>query len=302
MSKREIATELHKSSRKNYIRRIVNVYGKNDLWQADLVEMIPYAKHNKNFKYILCVIDCFTKFVWALPVKSKTAVEISNAMAKILIHRSPKLLQLDNGKEFYNKVFDALMTKYGIKKYSTFSTTKACIVERFNRTLKTNMFREFTAQGSRKWVSILPMLIENYNNSSHRTIGITPAQADENPLLVVLKKRNIANKKVKYKINDSVRISTHKGIFTKGYLANWSTEVFTIDKINKTLPPTYQLRDYNGQPIAGCFYSEEISKTNVPNDYLVEKILRKNGNLIFVKWLGFDKSHNSWIKASDIKK
>jgi len=302
MSKREIATELHKPSRKNYIRRIVNVYGKNDLWQADLVEMIPYAKHNKNFKYILCVIDCFTKFVWALPVKSKTAVEISNAMAKILIHRSPKLLQLDNGKEFYNKVFDALMTKYGIKKYSTFSTTKACIVERFNRTLKTNMFREFTAQGSREWVSILPMLIENYNNSSHRTIGITPAQADENPLLVVLKKRNISNKKLKYKVNDSVRISTHKGIFTKGYLANWSTEVFTIDKINKTSPPTYQLRDYNGQPIAGCFYSEEINKTNVPNDYLVEKILRKNGNLIFVKWLGFDKSHNSWIKASDIKK
>ena len=129
MSIREIAFELHKPSRKNYIRRIVNVYGKNDLWQADLVEMIPYSRKNKGFKYILCVFDCFTKFAWAIPVKSKTAIEISNAMGKILAHRSPKLLQLDNGKEFYNIIFDTLMTKYGIKKYSTYTTTKACIIE-----------------------------------------------------------------------------------------------------------------------------------------------------------------------------
>ena len=98
MSKREIAFELHKPARKNFIRRIVNVYGKNDLWQADLVEMIPYSRKNKGFKYILCVIDCFTKFAWAIPVKSKTAIEISNTMGKILAHRSPKLLQLDSGK------------------------------------------------------------------------------------------------------------------------------------------------------------------------------------------------------------
>jgi transposase InsO family protein len=251
MSKREIAFELHRPSRKNYIRRIVNVYGKNDLWQADLVEMIPYSKQNAGFKYILCVIDCFTKFAWCIPVKSKTAIEISNAMATILIHRSPKLLQLDNGKEFYNIIFDTLMAKYGIKKYSTFSTTKACFIERFNRTLKTNMFREFTACGSQKWISILPMLVKNYNNTKHRTIGMTPAQADENPSLVVLKHRNIPNKKIKYNVGDNVRISTHKGAFSKGYLANWSTEIFTIIKINKTTPTTYQLQDYTGKPIVG---------------------------------------------------
>jgi hypothetical protein len=301
MSKRDIAFELHKPSRKNYTRRIVNVYGKNDLWQADLVEMIPYSKQNAGFKYILCVIDCFTKFAWCIPVKSKTGIEISNAMATLLNFRSPKLLQLDNGKEFYNIIFDTLMAKHGIKKYSTYTTTKACIVERFNRTLKTNMFREFTARGTRKWVSILPMLINNYNNSKHKTIGITPAQADQNPSLVVLKQRNIPNKKIKYKIGDNVRISIHKGVFSKGYLSNWSTEIFTIINVNKTLPPTYQLQDYTGKPIAGSFYSEEINKTNYPNDYLVEKIIRKNRNKVFVKWLGFKNSHNSWIKASEIK-
>jgi len=302
MSKREIAFELHKPARKNYTRRIVNVYGKNDLWQADLVEMLPYSKQNKGYKYILCVIDCFTKFAWAIPVKSKTAVEISNAMAKILANRSPKLLQLDNGKEFYNIIFDTLMTKYRIKKYSTYTTTKACMVERFNRTLKTHMFREFTARGSREWVSILPMLINNYNNSKHRTIGMTPSQADENPALVVLKRRDISNSKIKYQVGDNVRISIKKAVFSKGYLENWSTEVFTVVKVNKTFPPTYQLQDYTGKPIAGCFYAEEISKTNYPRDYLIEKIIRRNGNKVYVKWLGFDTTHNTWIKASDIEK
>jgi len=302
MSKRDIAFELHKPVRKNYTRRRVNVYGKNDLWQADLVEMIPYSKKNKGYKYILCVIDCFTKFAWAIPLKSKTAKEVSTAMSKILLKRSPKLLQLDNGKEFYNPTFDALMSKYNIHKYSTYSTMKACIVERFNRTLKEKMFREFTARGSHEWVSILPSLINEYNNSKHRTIGMTPVQADTNPTSVEIMQRKIIKRKNKFNIGDNVRISTYKGVFTKGYLPSWSTEIFKIVKINETLPTTYQLQDYTGKPIAGCFYSEEILKTNYPNDYLVEKIIRKKGKQIFVKWLGFDNTHNSWINTSDIRK
>jgi len=302
MSKRDIAIELHRPARKNYTRRRVNVYGKNDLWQADLVEMIPLSKENNGYNYILCVLDCFTRFAWTIPLKRKTAEEVTNAMSTILIDRSPKLLQVDNGKEFYNLKFDTLMTKYNIKKYSTYSTTKACFVERFNRTLKTNMYREFTARGSHKWISILPMLIDNYNNTKHRTIGMTPLQAEKNPSLVTLKQRIITNKKAKFRVGDKVRISTNKGVFTKGYLPNWSTEIFTIVKINKTIPPTYQLHDYNDDPIAGCFYNEEISKTNYPNDYLIEKIVRKRGNQIYVKWVGFDDSHNSWVNKNDIKK
>jgi len=95
--------------------------------------MILYSKKNKDYKYILCVIDYFTKFLWALPLKSKTGREVTSAMSKIILDRSSKILQLDNGKEFYNTTFDLLMTKYNIHKYSTFSVMKACtrIVERF---------------------------------------------------------------------------------------------------------------------------------------------------------------------------
>ncbi|XP_060873724.1 uncharacterized protein LOC132947448 [Metopolophium dirhodum] len=280
MSKREIANELHKPARKNFTRRRVNVYGKNDLWQADLVEMIPYSKVNGGYKYILVVIDCSTKFSWAKPLKSKTGKEVTSAMATILVERSPKLLQLDNGKEFYNTTFDALMSKYGIHKYSTFSILKASIAERMNRTLKGRMYKEFTARGSHEWVSILPKLLDEYNNSPHRTIGMTPIQADSDPASVVIKQRKINNEKIKFKVGDKVRISTQKGVFTKGYLPNWSTEIFEIIKINKTLPATYQLQDYMSNPIAGCFYSSEISKTDFPNEYLIEKIIRKKGDQI----------------------
>ncbi|KAE9521388.1 hypothetical protein AGLY_018210, partial [Aphis glycines] len=151
------------------------------------------------------------------------------------------------------------------------------------------MYRVFTAQGSYKWLSILSILIDNYNNSKHRTIGMTPVQAEENPALVTLKQRTIVNRKVKFHVGDKVRISTQKGVFTKGFLPNWSTEIFTIVKINKTEPPTYQLHDYHDEPIAGCFYTEEISKTNFPNDYLIEKIIRKKGNQLYVKWIGQQK-------------
>jgi len=302
MYKREIAIELHRPARKNYNRRAVNVYGKNDLWQADLIEMIQFSRKNNGYKYILCVIDCFTKFAWAIPLKSKTAKEVTNAMSKLLRNRSPKLIQLDNGKEFYNSIFDHLMTKYNIKKYSVYSTKKACIVERFNRTLKSLMYKEYTSEGTQKWINILNKLIDKYNNTQHRTIGMTPVQADKNPSSVMLKQRKIVDCKIKFKLGDKVRISIQKGVFTKGFLPNWSTEIFTVVKINKTSPVTYNLEDYTGKPIAGSFYSEEIHKTEYPKDYLIEKIIRKKGSKSFVKWLGFDSSHNSWINTHDITK
>ncbi|XP_023312625.1 piggyBac transposable element-derived protein 3-like [Anoplophora glabripennis] len=130
--KEVVVNELHKPARKNFRRRHVLVRGLNDLIQADLVEMIPYAKVNKGYRYILIVINVFSKFVWAEPVKRKTAIEVSNAMAKILSQMKymPHNCQTDLGKEFYNKEFKNLMTQFKINHYSTYSNLKASVVER----------------------------------------------------------------------------------------------------------------------------------------------------------------------------
>jgi len=155
--------------------------------------------------------------------------------------------------------------------YSTFSVLKASIVERVNHSIKERMFKEFTSRGSRAWVTILSKLIDDYNNSIHRTIGMTTMEADSNPTRVKIKYYAENTEKIKFRVWDKVRISVYKGVFIKGYSPNWSTEIFTIIKVNKSTPSTFILEDYTGRPIAGCFYAEEICKILWPNDCLVEK-------------------------------
>ena len=173
--KRAVVDELHKPARRNNPRRKFDVRGIDETWQGDLVEMQPYARENKGYRYMLTVIDVFSKYAWAVPVKSKSGVDVSAAMKSVLHQkRVPKNLHVDKGKEFYNKDFEALMKKYKINMYSTYSNLKASICERFNRTLKSRMWKEFSLQGNYKWLDILPDLMKSYNNTKHRTIGMKP--------------------------------------------------------------------------------------------------------------------------------
>ena len=105
-----------------------------------------------------------------------------------------------------------------------------------------------------------------------------------------------------FSIGDWVRISRLKGIFEKGYLANWSAEIFKIVSINYGNPTTYVLADYNGERIEGSFYAQELQKTNLTDVYLIERVIRRRKGEVLVKWLGWDAKYNSWIKESEVKK
>lgn len=302
MSKSDIAQELHRPARKNFVRRHVVVKGKNDLWECDLLEVIPFSKVNKGYKYIMVVIDCFTKFAWAIPLKTKTGNAVAEAMAGIFINRHPSFLHTDRGKEFYCTHFAKLMEKYDVKHYSTFSTVKCSFAERFIRTIKTNIYREFTARGNRKWFLFLDEIMKKYNNSIHSSISMTPTQADENPSAVKIKHRKRSVKsKIKFKVGQKVRISGFKSIFTKGYIESWTCELFTIVKVNNTTPVTYLLEDCTGAPILGGFYQEELQLTRYPDSYLIEKVIKRKKTQMYVKWYGFDNSHNSWISSKDVE-
>ncbi|KAJ8914715.1 hypothetical protein NQ315_017425 [Exocentrus adspersus] len=149
--KKNVAEELHKSARKNFKRRRTIIKGFGDLWQIDLAEMQPYAKSNRGHRYILVVIDCYSKYVWTRAVKNKTASEVAKAMRGILndANYAPRNCQSDQGLEFYNKSFKALMDQYGINHYSTYSTKKAAIVERVIKTIKSWLYKEFSSRGRR---------------------------------------------------------------------------------------------------------------------------------------------------------
>lgn len=302
-SKEIVVNELHKPARRNFQRRRVIVKGLNDLFQADLVEMLPYAKVNKNFNYILTVIDCFSKYAWAIPVKHKSAKYVADAMYIVLKERAPKNLQTDNGTEFYNKNFKALMKEYGINHYSVYSTKKACIVERFNRTLKGLMYKYFSLHGSYKWLDALPNLINHYNNKYHRTIKMKPSKVTEKNAASVLAQSFNHIKMVgtrKFHVGDHVRISKFRNVFSRGFHPQWTTEIFTVREVKLTNPVVYLLKDYQDHNIDGAFYEQELQKVKDPSVFLVEKVIRQKGSKVLVKWLGFGQEHNSWVNKKDI--
>lgn len=307
--KKLVVEELHKPVRKNFPRRCTVLKGIDDLYQADLVEMGKYFKINKGYRYLLTIINCFTKYADAVPLKNKEAINVANAM-NIAIKRNNfkiKHLQTDDGKEFYNKEFTKIMKNYNINHYSTNSDKKASICERFNRTLKTKMFKIFSLRGSYLWIDIIGKVLKEYNHTNHRTIGMKPVEVNKSNEKMVLKriKRNTTPLKEKkppkrFVLGDMVRLSKYKNIFSKGYLPNWTNEIFEVYRVQPTTPKTYLLKDCKGEILRGSFYGHEMLKSNTGNVYLVEKILKRKKDKVLVRWLGFDESHDTWEDINNI--
>ena len=140
-------------------------------------------------------------------------------------------MQTDDGNEFMNKIFANLMKKYKINHYSTYNVLKASIVERFNRTLKEKMWRMFSNNGNYKYINKLSELVNQYNNSVHRTISMKPkdvTKKHEAELLEKVYHRGYKQVKYKFNVGDSVKISKFIHVFSKGYTANWTSEIFKI--------------------------------------------------------------------------
>ncbi|KAK7595197.1 hypothetical protein V9T40_001630 [Parthenolecanium corni] len=293
-----IAKELHAPARRIYNRRQVQLGGINDTWQMDLMDFQKYKRDNSGFAFILLVIDIFTKFIWLRPLKDKSGPEVAKALRNI-IHSCPfgppKNLQSDEGKEFLNKYCEEIYKKEKINFYHVFTHLKAAIAERAIRTIKSKLYQHFTAKGSYKWTEILQNVANEYNERIHRTTKMAPAlitnRQDEKRVYHNLKVPKLSIKVPKFKVGDTVRISKFKAVFAKGYTPNWSTELFTIDKIFKTLPTTYELKDEDGNLIKGKFYEEELQRTEYPTTYLIERVISKNpkNKTMKVKWLGIDK-------------
>lgn len=294
----------HKPVVRKFKRRRIYVSHVDDQFQADLIDMSIFKKYNNNTNYILSVIDLFSKYAWAVPIKRKTGDEVTKAFQKIFKERVPDRLQSDKGTEFLSKTTQKLMTHHNIKWFTTENVEIKCsIVERFNRTLKTKMWKYFTANNTRRWIDVLDKLVKNYNNSYHRSIKMTPVEAskEENESIVY---KNLFKPKIiskpKYKLNDRVRISKYKKEFRKGYLPTFTEEMFKISKVLETDPITYVIKDLNDEEIKGTFYEKELVNYNT-DVYTVEKVIRKKGNKYLVKWLGYDDKFNSWVDGFTCK-
>lgn len=313
LSKQETYS-LHKPVRKKFQTSKIIVGGIDHTWQADLVDVSAIANENKGIKFLLTVIDCFSKFAWVKPLKSKDGLSVTKAFNEILKIRSPKKLHTDKGTEFYNKDFKKLLDLKKIKLYSTFSDKKACIVERFNRTLKEKMWRKFTHQDNHKFIDFLQDLVDSYNKTYHRSIKTSPVkvnESNENQIwknLYGFSKNDGAEEQISFLFHkdDLVRITKEKFVFSKGYTPNWTSEKFVVVKCRPSIPPKYFLEDLEGNSIDGSFYEQELQKVSeeqIEGTYRyipIEQKFNNKGKLIAIKvhWLGYPNSEDSWIKPN----
>jgi hypothetical protein len=176
-------------------------------------------------------------------------------------------------------------------------------------TMKAEMWKRFTIQDTHVWIDMLEDLLESYNNKTHTSIKNAPVFEVERLKLGLLSQqrtwRCTSKNTIKYKIGDTVKVSRLKGVFEKGYLANWSEEVFFVNGIkiphSACDPIIYNLKDYNGEEIKGSFYAEELQKAKYGDVFLVEEVLRERGGKVLVKWLGWPKKYNEWVMKKDLK-
>ena len=271
--------------------------------------MQQFSKWNKGYRYLLMVLDVFSKYGWIVPLKDKKGETVTEAFKTILKEgRKPQYLWVDKGKEYHNKHVKELLDKNKITLYSTENEEKSSVCERWNRTIKSKMWKQFTVQGNTMYLDMLPKILKQYNNTKHSSIKMTPIEASKknNEGLVYFNlygDMETLKQKPKFKKGDKVRISKYKrNVFDKGYTPNWSEELFTIDKIQSTIPITYKIKDLNNEEIKGSFYEPELLEAK-QDVFRIDKVIRRDykKKQVLVKWKGYSDEFNSWIPIKNLK-
>ena len=236
-----------KGPRKSYPTNKTDVYQIDDIWSLDILDLKDYApKNNTGYRYVLVIMDNFSKFGWTVPLKNKNAQTIKDSFEKILISskRKPTLMQSDRGNEFYNNIFQDFLNKNNIKVSSRNTSYGAVFAERFNRTIRDLLKKPVFEKGDGNWIDVLPTITKQYNNRIHSSTKLTPIQAS-------LKKnegyvyKNLLDKrkkvKPKFQINYLVRTADLKKTFSKSDTTNWSYKLYKITEIINDTISTYKI-------------------------------------------------------------
>lgn len=314
------AYTLHRPARLRFRRRPTIVGGSGQQLQADLMDTRSHARQNDGVNFVLTAVDCFSRKGWAVPVRSKSGENVALALEKVFDEQSFDRLQTDKGKEFYNARVAATLERYGVDHFSSENDTiKASLVERFNRTLRTRLHRYMTAERTDRFLDALPRLVEAYNETPHASTGVAPNdvgpenharvfdrlyESDDVPLV----ERAVKNRRAPtpVPVGTAVRLSKTLGVFERGYTDQWTREVFrVVDALTDAWPTVYRVADLGGEPIAGTVYRHELQPIQMPETFLIDRVLRtrrRNGKKqFFVKWRGYPDSFNSWVNEEDME-
>ncbi|KAL3110838.1 hypothetical protein niasHT_014776 [Heterodera trifolii] len=280
--------------------------------QADLADFQALSRKNSGYRYLLLAVDVLSRRMFGSPVKSKRPADVKRAFEEVFgqMPKLPETLYTDRGLEFLAKPMKEFFAENGIKKYETSSKKKAAVAERAIRTLKTRLYKYFSANNTSAWVDVLPKFLSAINNSVCRATGLRPNEISDVNAREVWKRvygEGVvpADKRPKFKAGETVRIPEPKHIFEKGYIPNYSDHVYTVDEARSTNPQHYLLKDYYGTKLKRKFYLPEITKVQVDENtmYRIEKKykerMRDGKKEILVKFIGFPEKY--WVTDEDFE-
>ncbi|KAL3071940.1 hypothetical protein niasHS_017233 [Heterodera schachtii] len=277
--------------------------------QADLADFQALSRKNSGYRYLLLAVDVLSRRMFGAPVKSKRPVDMKRAFEELFeqMPRVPDTLYTDRGLEFVAKPLKEFYAEKGIQKFETSSKKKAAVAERAIRTLKTRLYKYFSANNTSVWVDVVPKFLSAINNSVCRATGLRPNEiSDTNAREVWKRVYGIAqsDNKTKIRAGETVRIPEPKHIFEKGYIPNYSDHVYTVDEARSTNPQHYLLKDYYGTKLKRKFYLPELTKVQVDENtmYRIEKKykerVRDGKREILVKFIGFPEKY--WVTNEEI--
>ena len=238
-----------KAPKKNYPTNKIVYNFVDEIWSIDLADMVDYKiSNNKGFRYIFIIVDNFSKYLWAIPLKNKYSQTITNEFSNILTKskRKPLKLESDRGTEFYNSIFQSFLRNKNIQHYSRFTDKGPSIAERVIRTVRNLLKKPIFLAGEASWVNELSPIIEKYNNTIHHSIKMTPNQASKksNEKIVFANLRDDRVKRQpKFKLGQLVRTADIKKVFSKGDSTNYSYKLYTITEVIHDTIPSYRI-DY----------------------------------------------------------
>ena len=238
-----------KQPKRNYATNKTDVFFIDDIWSLDILDLKDYGpKNNRGYRYVLVIIDNFSKYGWTVPLKNKNAQTIKDSFENILISskKSPNLFESDRGKEFYNNIFQDFLNKNNIKLFSRNSSYGAVFAERFNSTIRDLLKKIVFERGDANWIDILPTITKQHNSRIHSSIKLSPKDASlkKNAGFVyknLIDKRNKI--KPKFQINDLVRTADLKKTFSKGDTTNWSYKLYKVTEIVNDTIPSYKINN-----------------------------------------------------------
>ena len=271
---KEIADEIFAHASKTYPNRKVITDYPDDVWSVDLADMNDVINYNNKYRFMLNCVDCFSRYAWSIATTNKRGPTILEGLKQIVKENNnkyPAHIWVDQGSEFYNEEVKKWCDDHDITMYSTFGRAKSAIVERFNRTIKTLLYKHFYAVQNKRWVKILPQFIKEYNERPHKGLPakLTPAKVhamknDEINYIYDYQTSQIKTNKEpqKFKVGDLVRLSRIKSTFEKGYHQKWTSTIYKISKAVNTIPWTYNIVDVDDdEPYTGSFYEQELQLT-----------------------------------------